>query len=108
MAKDPIVLYLLDENHSPLFDMNKFVKDNIVLPLKGYGLKDVCKHKGLVDFQWEDEGSGSQWSVVQFNLFQAETNRDKKEDLKSSVFGYNRDDVIATYRLEQWLKGLGF
>jgi uncharacterized protein len=84
--------------------MQKPVLDNLVLPLQGYGLKDICKHKDLVNFQWQDKDSGSQWSVVQFNRFLAESSPQTKEKLKTDILGYNRDDVIATRRLEEWLR----
>jgi uncharacterized protein len=103
MESNETVLYLLGEE-SPLFDMQKPVLDSLVLPLQGYGLKDICKHKDLVNFQWEDDSSGSQWSVVQFNRFLAESDPDMKAQLKAEILGYNRDDVIATRRLEEWLR----
>ena len=103
MEDNETVLWLLGED-SPLFDIQKPVTDNLVLPLQGYGLKDICKHKDLVNFQWEDDDSGSQWSIVQFNRFLAETDPQKKEKLKTEILGYNRDDVVATRRLEEWLR----
>ncbi|MFL0801456.1 MAG: TM0106 family RecB-like putative nuclease [Agarilytica sp.] len=103
MESNETVLYLLGDE-SPLFDMQKPVLDSLVLPLQGYGLKDICKHKDLVNFQWEDGSSGSQWSVVQFNRFLAENNPEMKAQLKAEILGYNRDDVIATRRLEEWLR----
>ncbi|WP_373090532.1 TM0106 family RecB-like putative nuclease [Zhongshania sp.] len=103
MESNETVLYLLGDE-SPLFDMQKPVLDSLVLPLQGYGLKDICKHKDLVNFQWEDDSSGSQWSVVQFNRFLAENNPEMKAQLKAEILGYNRDDVIATRRLEEWLR----
>ena len=104
MANHETVQYLLGDN-SPLFDMRKPVLDSLVLPLQGYGLKDICKHKDLVNFQWEDSDSGSQWSVVQFNRFLSAAPADKP-GLKTQILGYNRDDVIATRKLEEWLRGL--
>lgn len=103
MEENATVQYLLGEA-SPLFDMQKPVLDSLVLPLQGYGLKDICKHKDLVNFQWEDDSSGSQWSVVQFNRFLDEPEPAKKAKLKAEILGYNRDDVIATRRLEEWLR----
>ena len=103
MEENETVLYLLGD-HSPLFDLQKPVLENLVLPLQGYGLKDICKHPDLVNFQWEDDESGSQWSVVQFNLYLAETDPKAKAGLKTAILGYNRDDVIATRRLEEWLR----
>lgn len=103
MQNHATILWLLG-NDSPLFDMQKPVLDNLVLPLQGYGLKDICKHPDLVNFQWENEESGSQWSVVQFSRFLAETNPQEKKKLKTDILGYNRDDVIATRQLEEWLR----
>lgn len=103
MEENDTVQYLLADE-SPLFDMQKPVLESLVLPLQGYRLKDICKHKDLVNFQWEDDGSGSQWSIVQFNRFLAESNPQLREALKSDILGYNRDDVIATRKLEEWLR----
>ncbi len=97
------VAYFLGDS-SPLFDIQKPVLDGLVLPLQGYGLKDICKHKELVNFQLEDDDSGSQWSIVQFNRFLAETDPQILEGLKTDILGYNRDDVIATRWLEEWLR----
>lgn len=105
MEENETVLYLLGDD-SPLFDMQKPVLESLVLPLQGYGLKDICKHPKLVNFQWEDDSSGSQWSIVQFNQFLQETDESSKEQLKQEILGYNRDDVIATQRLEKWLRAL--
>ena len=103
MEDNATVIYLLGEN-SPLFDIQQPVLESFVLPLQGYGLKDVCKHRDLVDFQWEDEDSSSQWSVVQFNRFLAESEQQIKKKLKADILRYNRDDVMATRQLEQWLR----
>lgn len=96
----------LEGEVSPLFDMQKPVQDSLVLPLQGYGLKDICKHPKLVNFQWENEESGSQWSVVQFNRFLEETDPGAKQRIKAAILAYNRDDVVATRRLELWLREL--
>ena len=103
MQDHAIVLWLLG-NDSPLFDLQKPVLNGLVLPLQGYGLKEICKHKALVNFQWQDEASGSQWSVVQFSRFLAERNVVEKRKLKTEILGYNRDDVMATRQLEVWLR----
>ena len=53
MLDDPVVDYLLGDS-SPLFDIQKPILESLVLPLRGYGLKDICKHPQLVDYQWQD------------------------------------------------------
>lgn len=103
MEDNATVVYLLG-GESPLFDLQKPVLESLVLPLQGYGLKDICKHRDLVNFQWEDQDSGSQWSVVQFNRFLVETDPKIRTKLKTDILGYNRDDVMATRRLEEWLR----
>lgn len=105
MQNHATVTWLLGDD-SPLFDIQNPVLDCLVLPLQGYGLKDICKHPDLVNFQWENEESGSQWSVVQFNRFRSETGLAGKQRLKTEILGYNRDDVTATRRLEVWLRSL--
>lgn len=106
MEAYPTVAWLLDEENGPLFDLQKPVRDSLILPVAGYGLKAICKHENLVDFQWEDDDSGSQWSVVQYVGFLHETDPVKKGAMKQAILTYNRDDVIATRRLEEWLKTL--
>lgn len=103
MEQNETVKYLLGDD-SPLFDMQKPVLESLVLPLQSYGLKDICKHPELVNFQWEDAGSGGQWSIVQFNRYLEEKDIKVKEKLKKEILGYNRDDVIATLKLEEWLR----
>jgi len=103
MEDHSIVSYLLGKD-SPLFDLQKSVRNSLVLPLQGYGLKDVCQHRDLVDFQWQEKGSGAQWSVVQFNRYLSESNPDVRARLKKEILSYNRDDVTATRRLAEWLR----
>tara|TARA_R110002073_G_scaffold313617_1_gene485656 strand:+ start:2881 stop:4287 length:1407 start_codon:yes stop_codon:yes gene_type:complete len=103
MEEHETVRYLLGDD-SPLFDLQKPVLESLVLPLQAYGLKDICKHPDLVDFQWQDEESGSQWSVVQFHRFLQEEDGEERAALKDAILGYNRDDVKATYYLERWLR----
>ncbi len=105
MENHATVAWLLGED-SPLFDMQKPILSNLILPVQGYGLKEICKHPVLVNFQWESKESGSQWSVVKFNQFQSETNPIEKHKIKTEILGYNRDDVMATRQLELWLKTL--
>ena len=105
MEEHPTVAWLLDSD-GPLYDIQDAVTDNLVLPLSGYGLKAIAKHPDLVNFQWEDTESGSQWSVVQYVNFLNATDEGEREALKASILGYNRDDVMATYMLEQWLRTL--
>lgn len=103
MAEHPIVAWLLGDE-TPLFDIHPIVKDSFVLPLDGLGLKDICKHEDLVNFQWRNEESGAQWSVVQFHKYLAEQSQTQREQMKQDIIAYNIDDVMATRKLEEWLR----
>lgn len=103
MLENPTVDWLLGKN-SPLFNIQKPIKDSFVLPLGGYGLKQICKHKNLVNFQWKNENSEAQWSVVQFNRYLGEANNQVRESIKKEILSYNFDDVMGTRKLEEWLR----
>jgi len=105
MEQHPTVAWLLGDN-SPLFDLQKPVKDSLVLPLASYGLKYICKHPGLVNYQWNDADSGSQWSVVQFVRYLMAGDPVIRDQIKSNILTYNFDDVMATRMLELWLRSL--
>lgn len=105
MEMHPTVQWLLGDE-TPLFDLLDVVKDCLVLPVASYGLKYICKHPKLVNFQWDDEDSGSQWSVVQFVNYLMTLVPSDRERIKRNILTYNFDDVIATRMLEVWLRAL--
>lgn len=105
MQAHPIVEWLLGDN-TPLFDLLETVRDCLVLPVASYGLKYICKHPKLVNFQWDDTDSGSQWSVVQYVNYLGELRPDDRERLKRNILTYNFDDVVGTRKLEEWLRAL--
>lgn len=105
MEDDPSVTWLIGDA-PPLFDLADAVRQSVVLPLKGYGLKAICKHPCLVNFRWELPESGSQWSVVRYiDYLRAEDPADRAT-IRREIETYNRDDVLATRALETWLRSL--
>lgn len=103
MRERPTVAWLLGDA-SPLFDLLEVVKECLVLPVASYGLKYICKHPKLVNFQWDDHDSGSQWSVVQYVNYLLTLVPDDRTRLKRNILTYNFDDVMATRKLEMWLR----
>ena len=89
---------------SPLLDLRNVVRDHLILPLKSYGLKAVCKDPRLVNFQWTHEESGSQWSVVRYHDYLAATNGEEREQIRREILSYNEDDVRATDAMVDWLR----
>ncbi len=103
---NPIVLWLLDEN-GPLFDLYRYVTRNFLLPVYSYTLKTICKHRNLVNFRWELEESGSQWSVVRYHDYIASLDKGEDASIKEEILTYNRDDVRATAALIEWIAEQG-
>ncbi len=81
------------------------ISEVIISHVGGYGLKDVCKHPKLVNYQWNDTDSGSQCSIVQFTRYQMADGAIRTQ-IKTNILTYNFDDVMATRMLELWLKSL--
>ncbi len=103
MHDHPIIAWLLGVD-TPLFDLLEPIKECLVLPVASYGLKYICKHPKIVNFQWDDSDSGSQWSVVQYVNFLGELRPDDRERLKRNILTYNFDDVMGTRKLEEWVR----
>lgn len=103
MHDHPVVRRLLGDD-SILYDLRDVVRECLVLPLASYGLKYICKHPKLVNFQWEDSESGSQWSVVQYVNYLMSALPADRERIKNNILTYNLDDVMATRKLEEWLR----
>ncbi len=98
----PTVEWLL--NGGGLYDLRETVFESLILPTRGYGLKEICKSKDLVNFRWELEESGSQWSVVRYHDFLQSNDNSERQAIKKDILSYNRDDVRATRALETWLE----
>lgn len=103
MGDDPRVRWLLEDG---LLDLQARVKEAFYLPVTGYGLKKICKHRDLVDFQWELRESGSQWSVVRYVEYLRSADPVERDAIRAEILSYNRDDVRATRALELWLATL--
>lgn len=104
MMGNETVKWLLDREKGPLVDLHAIVKDAFVLPVSSYGLKYICKDPRLVNFQWDDADSGSQWSVVRYHDYLNERNAGRKAGIKRELMTYNHDDVKATLALEHWAR----
>ena len=102
MNDHPTVQWLLGDD-TPMFDISRTIREALVLPLSGYGLKKICREPNLVGFNWQLEESGSQWSVVKYHRYQASVDDQQRAELKNSILSYNRDDVRAMEALCAWL-----
>jgi uncharacterized protein len=105
MEDNPTVKWLLDDPSS-CFDIFVATADSLILPITGYGLKKICKNKDLVNFQWQLEESGSQWSVIRYADYLETDEGPEKEAIKKELLTYNKDDVLGTRAQEVWLAAM--
>jgi uncharacterized protein len=83
-----------------------FIKSSFILPVTGYGLKQICKDERLVNFQWKLAESGSQWSVVRYHDYLVTSDSEERARIRDEILQYNKDDVLATAAMEAWLREL--
>jgi len=86
----------LDRFRSAMVDLNEVVKENLILPLYFYGLKNIGSYIGL---ERSKEIAGGSESVAFYEDWLEKGDRKKLE----AVIRYNEEDVIATRRLKDWL-----
>ena len=77
--------------------MHRAAVDAVILPLYFYSLKDVAR---FIGFQWQAEDAGGAESVVWYN--QWKDSGDKK--ILQKILDYNKDDVVATMVVKEWLE----
>ncbi len=90
----------LDAFRAAMVDLNETVKESLVFPLYFYGLKDIG---GYIGFERSKQISGGGESVAFYEDWLAKGDRRKLD----AVLDYNRDDVVATRCLKDWLVGVG-
>ncbi|MEA3249790.1 MAG: TM0106 family RecB-like putative nuclease [Patescibacteria group bacterium] len=86
----------LERFRGRMIDLNEIVKDRVTFPLYFYGIKDIGNYIG---FLRKGEIAGGGESVAWFERWLATKDRDALEE----IIRYNRDDVIATRELKDWL-----
>jgi len=89
---DPRGQRLLDR----LVDLEKCLKESVVLPLKGYSLKDVAPFLG---FEWSGSTQTADGSIVEY-LHWLE---DGEHSHLDNILRYNEDDCLATVEVYRWL-----
>jgi len=91
-GQDPRGQMLLDR----MIDLQRVLRDSVVLPLRGYSLKDIAPWLG---FEWSGETRHADDSILEY-LRWLQTGRQKHLD---HIVHYNEDDVRATVTVRDWL-----
>ncbi|MBU0645998.1 TM0106 family RecB-like putative nuclease [Patescibacteria group bacterium] len=80
-----------------LIDVLELIRPAVIFPLSFYSLKDIGAYVG---YHWRAEDASGANSVLWFEDWL----RTKSDDLKKKILEYNEDDVIATYKVQRWLR----
>lgn len=87
-----------------LFDLYQAgVRKAVRLPLVSYSIKQVAP---LAGFHWRNPTAGGLWSIVQYQRAMATPDAAERARLLQEIVEYNRDDLVATRAVWQWLAGL--
>jgi predicted RecB family nuclease len=83
-----------------LVDLMQVVKRSLVTG-GSTGLKAIAP---LAGFEWADDDPGGENSQVWFDELCALPHGPEREAICARIVQYNHDDVMATYRVRQWLR----
>lgn len=86
----------LDTFVASLIDLNEVVKKHVIFPLYFYSIKDIGKYIG---FERTGNITGGGESITYYEMWLEKGDRKSLEE----VIEYNKDDVIATRYLKDWL-----
>ncbi len=87
----------LERFSARLTDLKEIARQCAVFPLYFYSLKKIC---GFLGFAWEGDVKGGGESVVAYDRWLREGNR----DILNAICQYNGEDVRATAFLLDWLR----
>lgn len=85
-------------------DMLPKVRDQLVWPTEGYGLKSVAK---WCRFDWRDETPGGDNSLVWYELATNSDDPKVRKEMQKRLLTYNEDDVLATKAVRDYLSKRG-
>jgi predicted RecB family nuclease len=83
-----------------MVDLFPVVKQSVVVPARGYGLKKIAPFVGL---NYSAENAGGAQSIVWFRKYQQDQGR---ADVLELLLQYNEEDCLAMRAVESWLRTL--
>ena len=86
-----------------LWDMHPAISQNIILPSHSYGLKSVEKFAG---FSRSQEEFGGLWSIIMYDRYLNATTQDDADLIIKEIKDYNYEDILASYRVYEWLESM--
>lgn len=80
-------------------DLYDVVRDSVVFPSDGRGLKSLARWIG---FEWRDDDPGGAQSMAWWARYFDDPKKNRQ--LRDRLLAYNEDDVRATFVLRDWLE----
>ncbi|MDG1949298.1 MAG: TM0106 family RecB-like putative nuclease, partial [bacterium] len=80
-----------------MIDLLAVIRPTVIFPLSFYSLKDIAQYIG---FNWRSADASGANSVLWFE----EWLKTKTPRMMQKILEYNEDDVIATYKLQRWVR----
>ena len=99
-SDDPLLQWAADYAERDFVDLLEIAKTHF-FGVSGLGLKAIARHAG---FSWRDPDPGGLNSQTWFDEA-VHGPADRRSPARRRVLEYNEDDVIATSRLRDWLRG---
>ncbi|MGH9709825.1 MAG: ribonuclease H-like domain-containing protein, partial [Candidatus Acidiferrales bacterium] len=100
----PCVTYFgyttLDLFRSRMVDLLPLVKQNVVIPSRGYGLKRIAPFIGI---KYSVADPGGAQSIVWFQTYQKDQGN---QNILEILLTYNKEDCLAMKQVEDWLRNL--
>jgi uncharacterized protein len=90
----------LENFRNRMIDLHPIVKNSVVLPARGYGLKKIAPFVGL---KYSAANAGGAQSIVWFHKYQENP---KDTEVVGKLLQYNREDCLAMKYVEEWLRNL--
>lgn len=85
-------------------DLRPIVAGQLIWPTEDMTLKSLAKY---VKFSWRDDAPGGGNSISWYQLATESADEAVRLENRKRLLAYNEDDVLATYRLRDWIASLG-
>ncbi len=90
--------------HANLVDLLEITWQSVILPLPGYGLKQLERYIG---YARKLDDAGGDWAIAAYIEAMETEDSVARDPIMDRILTYNREDLEATWAVLQWLRGLG-
>ncbi len=84
-----------------LWALSRTLTSCTILPVPSSGLKQL---ESFVGFKRSQEEYGASWSIVRYNQFLQALTKEEADRIIDEIRLYNREDLLATYSVYEWVE----